>query len=131
MKVSRILIIILLTSAISSCRSVKYVPVETASIDTVYLNRTLRDSVRLVDSVYIKERGDTVWMERVRHLYRDRTLRDTVYVSRTDSVRVPYPVERELTPWQRVKMEAGGCAMAAVLALALFAAGRWLWKGRG
>lgn len=36
-----------------------------------------------------------------------------------DSIRVPYPVEKPLTKWQRWKMNAGGWAMgvAAVLVI--------------
>ena len=36
-----------------------------------------------------------------------------------DSIRVPYPVEKPLTKWQRWKMDMGGLAMgvAAVLVI--------------
>lgn len=42
-------------------------------------------------------------------------------VMQLDSIRVPYPVEKQLTKWQRWKMDAGGCAMgvAAVLVILL------------
>ncbi len=38
-----------------------------------------------------------------------------------DSIRVAYPVEKQLTKWQRWKMDAGGWAMgvAAVLVILL------------
>ena len=34
---------------------------------------------------------------------------DTIF--KTDSIRVPYPAEKTLTKWQRVKMDYGGMAM--------------------
>lgn len=83
------------------CSRVQYVPVETVRTDSVYLNRVERDSIHVRDSVYIREKGDTVWMERWHTVYRDKVLRDTCYMERRDSVAVPYPVERELTFEQR------------------------------
>ena len=153
MKVSRILIIIVTASAIASCRSVRYVPVESNSyvkdsinlIDSIaihYETRT-KDSVRIKDStVIVQDKDGNIIKEKYyRETERYRTLEndynklkqkyEKLKAEKADTIQVPYPVERELTPWQRVKMEAGGCAMAAVLALVLFAAGRWLWKGRG
>ncbi len=79
------------------------------------------DSVYFRDSVYIATKGDTVyltkthWRERFRNVYHVKA--DTVM--QRDSVRVPYPVEKQLTKWQRWKMDLGGLAMgvAAVLVI--------------
>ena len=103
---------------LSGCSRAQYVPVETVRTDSVYLTKIQRDSVTRYDSIYIKERGDTVWLEKYRYLWRDRLVRDTLYVFRTDSVQVPLPVERKLTPWQQFKVELGGWA-AGALSLAL------------
>lgn len=54
---------------ICSCRTVKYVPVETIKVDTTYINKLQRDSIYLLDSVYIKEKGDTVFIEKGRIIY--------------------------------------------------------------
>lgn len=88
-----IVVIILLMSAICSCRSVRYVPVETVRSDTVYLNRVQLDSVYVMDSVFIDRAGDTIREWRYRYIYKYKDKIDTVYVARTDSVQVPYPVE--------------------------------------
>lgn len=108
---------------LAGCRTVKYVPVETVRTDSIYLNRVRLDSVTRYDSIYVRDAGDTVTVERWRYLYRDRRLTDTVYVARVDTVSVPCPVDRELSRWQRVKMELGGWAMGAVLV----AAGAVVW----
>lgn len=34
---------------------------------------------------------------------------------RTDSIQVPYPVEKQLTKWQKMKIELGGWAFGAVI----------------
>lgn len=110
------LVIAALASAfLASCRSVRYVPVETVRTDTVYMNRVERDSVVRYDSVYVREKGDTVWLEKYKYVYRDKWRTDTLYMSRTDTVSVPYPVERQLTRWQQIKQEAGGVAIGGFL----------------
>ena len=38
-----------------------------------------------------------------------------MYVINVDSVRVPFPVERKLSRWERVKQEVGGIAMGIVI----------------
>ena len=110
---------------LTGCKSVKYVPVETVRFDTTYINKVQRDSVVRYDSVYVREKGDTVWLEKFRYVYRDKLVRDTLYMNRTDSVRVPYPVEKELGRWERVKMELGGWAFGIIIVSALVVVGCW------
>ena len=117
-----------LVSAACSCRSVRYVPVETVRHDTLYMNKVQRDSIVKYDSIHVREKGDTVWLEKYRYLFVDKWRTDTVYVSRTDSVQVPYPVERELTRWQRVRMEVGGVALFVLAAGVLGIAGWLAWR---
>lgn len=100
---------------ICSCRTVKYVPVETVKVDTTYINKLQRDSIYMLDSVYVKEKGDTVLIEKYKYLYRDKLVRDTMYISKADSIQVPYPVEKELTRWQQFRMYFGGWAMCIVV----------------
>ena len=109
--------IILLASAIWSCRSVKYVPVETVKTDSVYVNKVQRDSIRLQDSIFVFVKGDTVRIEKYKYLYRDRVVVDTVRLVERDSVQVAVPVEKELSRWQRWKQEVGGFAMAGITVL--------------
>ena len=67
------------------------------------------------DSVFVKSQGDTVYINRYRYKYLDKVRIDTMYVIHVDSVRVPYPVERKLSRWERVKQEVGGIAMGIVI----------------
>lgn len=100
---------------VCSCRTVKYVPVETIKVDTTYINKLQRDSIYMLDSVYVKEKGDTVLIEKYKYLYRDKLVRDTMYISKVDSIQVPYPVEKELTRWQQFRMDFGGLAVCIVV----------------
>ena len=115
--------IVLATLCLAGCKTVRYVPVP--EFHTLYKTRvdTVQrwDSVYFRDSVYMAAKGDTVyltkthWRERYRNVYHTKT--DTIV--QRDSIRVPYPVVKPLTKWQRLKMDLGGWAMgvAAVLVI--------------
>ena len=79
-----------------------------------------RDSVYIRDSIYVWEKGDTVtkYVERVRYqyklqtdtLYKYRSLRDTVYMERCDSIRVEKPVYIEKPRrWYETGLMWAGC----------------------
>lgn len=105
---------------ICSCRTVKYVPVETIKIDTTYINKLQRDSIYMLDSVYVKEKGDTVLIEKYKYLYRDKLVRDTMYISKADSIQVPYPVEKELTWWLKIKIAIIDFVMVVCILVIIF-----------
>lgn len=98
---------VLLVCLCVGCKTVSYMPVTQQLHDSVYVNRWLRDSVYLHDSVFVNQwtQGDTVFVDKVitKYKYKDRWRYDTVAVVRTDSVQVPYPVEKELTKWEEFK----------------------------
>ena len=95
--------------------------------DTVYSVKFRTDSVMLRDSVSVMQEGDTVVITRYKDRYRVRERIDTLYLSVTDSVkvRVPYPVERTLSRWERTKMDFGGFAMGGFV-IVLCVAVAWL-----
>lgn len=99
---------------VCSCRTVKYVPVETIKVDTTYINKLQRDSIYQHDSIYVKDNGDTVTIFRNRYLYHDRYLKDTVYQSFCDTVTQYYSVEKELTSWQKAQIAIGKIAMILI-----------------
>lgn len=115
MRMIKAILIILLMSAIWSCRTTEYVPVEIIKTDTTYINKVQRDSIYQLDSIYILDRGDTILITKTKYLYKDRLIRDTVYRSRIDSVQVPYPVERKLTRWEQIRLDIGGWAMGGFI----------------
>jgi len=113
-------VVVLLILLLCSCRSTRYVPVETVRTDTLYQKVVQRDSIHIHDSVTIREKGDTVMIEHWRTQWRDRLKRDTIYRSRVDSVQVPYPVEKKLTRWQQVCIDYGKITMGATVILVIF-----------
>lgn len=119
--------LILLAMAVTSCRSVRYVPVETVKHDSVYVGKVVRDSVFVKDSVLVVK-GDTVTEYRWKYVFKYKNRTDTLYVSRTDTIRVPYPVEAKLTKWQQFKMDAGGYAIALIIITILVIVGYMVYK---
>ena len=127
-----IIYIILLTSAIwlTACRSVQYVPVETVRTEVQYKDRLQRDSIHVLDSIFMLVRGDTVFRDRYRTVYKDKLIQDTAYIHKSDSVQVPYPVEKKLTKWESAKMELGGWAFGIIIVFALVIAGWLVYRWR-
>ena len=103
---------------LTGCRSVKVVEVENVRTDTTYIRQQMWDSIHVHDSIYVREKNDTVRIERWHTKYIESVRRDTVYQSRVDSVPVPYPVEvkvpRELTKWQKFRLTLGTIAIGAI-----------------
>ena len=105
-----ILYILMAVALLTGCKT-KYIPVpEYHEIVVHHADTLLRvDSVQLRDSVIIRVQGDTITQEVWR--WRDRVKYDTRIVYRdsirVDSVRVPYPVERKQTAWERTMQNVG------------------------
>lgn len=105
----RVLILLLLSVVLLvGCKTVSYVPVTQQLHDSVYVDRWLRDSVYLHDNVFVNRwtQGDTVFVDKVvtKYKYKDRWRYDTISVVRVDSVQVPYPVEKQLSKFEKLKI---------------------------
>lgn len=113
---SRILfwvVVVTACCALFSCRTV-YVPVETVRTDSIFIKQYERDSIHTHDSVFVKSKADTIYINHWRTVYRDRVVRDTVFESRVDSVQNVVEVEKKLTKWQQTKMDVGAGVLYAV-----------------
>lgn len=125
-----VLLIAMALPLLSGCRT-KYVSVP--EYHTEYVNRTdsflKTDSVYMKDSVFVVQRGDTVFCNKV--VYKDRyhniykVKTDSVF--KTDSVSVPYPVARELSKSERRLIDIGKCTIA-VAVLSIVAGAFALWR---
>ena len=148
--------IILLMSTICSCRSVKYVPVE-SSVDSIVVEKLVEvqlppDSATIRALLECDENGKVVlsWLDIANSknaqaqltidslgnlLAKVRTQQDTIYlpskeVTVTKEVKVPYPVEKELTRWQQMKLELGGWAFGIIITAALITVGWLIYRSR-
>ena len=108
----------------SSCRQVKVLTVTEYrdSVRTEY--RTDSVVVYARDSVYIRERGDTVLVDKYHILYRDRLLRDTLYIG----TEVEKPVVTEVEIPTRYIPKWVWWLLACNVALAVYGAVRLYMK---
>ena len=119
------LIILVLFLCLQSCKTTKYVPVETVRTDSIRITQIQRDSIHVTDSVYIIQRSDTVFREHWNTVYKEVSRGDTAYIERIDTISVPYPVEAQLTSWQTTRIRLGE-VLLVVLVLGIIAAVVWL-----
>lgn len=146
----------ILVTALCSCRSVKYVPIENSS-DSVVVEKLVEvqlppDSATIRALMECDENGKVVlrWLDIANSrnaqaqltidslgnlLAKMRTLPDTVYLPSKEvtvikEVKVPYPVEKELTRWQQMKLELGGWAFGIIITAALIIVGWLVFKSR-
>ena len=105
--------------AMGSCKSVQYVPVETIKHDSVYITQHSKDSIYLHDSIHIVEKADTVLIERWHTRWRDRVRTDTIYISKADTIQIPYPVEREMSKSEKMYINIGKWSVGVITGLFL------------
>ena len=116
------LLALMILGLLTSCKT-KYVTVPEYHTEYVYRTDSiqLRDSIYMQDSIYIIKSGDTVTTYKIKYVYRDR-YRDVVKVDsfiKTDSIRVPYPVEKEISFIKKLRFGVNGLLVGVVL-LVLF-----------
>lgn len=133
----------------------EYVGADTTALLRIvdYLREQVRSKDRAIDSlmqsysekIVLNDKGDTLRRDRERIVYRssyrekelerELTRRDSVIKDlrtqlesvKSDSIPVPYPVERKLSRWEQTKMDFGGFALGGV-AVALCIVVVWLVK---
>ena len=115
---------------LTGCTTTKYVPIETVRTDTMKVTKYERDSIYIHDSTIVREKGDTMLIEKWHTRWRDRWMHDTVYQSRVDSIPKPYPVEKrvpaELTWWQQTRLHLANILLYAMLAFGVFKLAKFL-----
>ena len=92
---------------LTGCRT-QYVPVETIRTETERVVDIQRDSIYVLDSVFVREVHDTVYITKWRTEYKEALRVDTFNVVHVDSINTIVEVEKKLTMWQKAKMSIGG-----------------------
>ena len=107
----RTIVILTLLLIFNSCRS-RHLPIsKNNTADSLRAISVRSDSIVVHDSIYIVERGDTVFQYKYKYIYRDRVLHDTLHHHRCDTITQFVEVEKQLTFWQEKKMEIGSLVM--------------------
>lgn len=119
-ELARIITLIFLATILYGCKSIQYVPVETTKRDTTYLSQTKIDSIYHRDSIYVERKGDTVYLSKYKYLYKYIEKHDTLWREKTDTIQVVYPVEAQLTKWQKIKINMGEYLIAAIVLIVIW-----------
>lgn len=121
MLLAALVVAIIVCVAIGGCTTVREVTVERVRTDTLLQSSNIRDSIYLRDSVIVREKGDTLIVERWHTAWRERLVHDTVYRTHTDTLvsiseRVK-EVRKPLTWWQQMRMAVGDVAVIGSVVL--------------
>ncbi len=93
--------------AMSSCTRTVYVPQTTIQRDSIYITQYKRDSIYMHDSILVLRVRDSTIVEKWHTKYIERLNTDTLYIEKADTLRIPYPVEKELSTMQKVWIKLG------------------------
>lgn len=74
------LFLLLFLATIISCTTTKIVEVPVETIKTEYIEQVKYDSIYSKDSIYIMQKGDTIYNNKVQYLYKYKYLRDTINI---------------------------------------------------
>ena len=124
-------VVFVIVLMLTSC-SPKVIYVPEVHTDSIYITKHQKDSVWLHDSILVTEKGDTIRVEKWHTKYIERQVHDTCFVTKTDSVAVPYPVKEKLTIKDKFSIYLQ--CMGIVLGILLVCIIIWLitkWTHRG
>lgn len=104
-----IILLFLVSLLFTGCKTTKDIALQDTiiKIDSVYITKFQKDSVHVYDSIFVKQKGDTVWVEKLKKIYVGKAVHDTIYKTKIDTVRTKKTitkteyVEKKLTWWQR------------------------------
>lgn len=106
----------------------KYVAVESVRYDSLYISKMMHDSIYVRDSVFVKEAGDTIFKDKYKYVYVYKNLVDTFYVYKDKEIEVPVPVEKELSWWERQKLNFGGWVIGILFLYVIVKIMKWFVK---
>ena len=104
------LFLLLFLTTIISCTTTKIVEVPVETIKTEYIEQVKYDSIYSKDSIYIMQKGDTIYNNKVQYLYKYKYLRDTINI--TDTIPKIITVKdtqyiNQLYTWQKILIVIG------------------------
>ena len=103
-------LLLFLTIVISCKTTTKVVEIPVETIKTEYIEQIKYDSIYHKDSIYIMQKGDTIYNNKVQYLYKYKYLRDTINI--TDTIPTIVTVKdtqyiNKLYTWQKLLITVG------------------------
>ena len=118
------LFLLLFLTTIVSCTTTKIVEVPIETIKTEYIEQVKYDSIYSKDSIYIMQKGDTIYNNKVQYLYKYKYLRDTINI--TDTIPKIITVKdtqyiNKLYTWQKLFIVIGiGFILYQIIKLVIY-----------
>ena len=118
------LFLLLFLTTIISCTSTKTIEVPIETIKTEYIEQVKYDSIYSKDSIYIMQKGDTIYNNKVQYLYKYKYLRDTINI--TDTIPKIITVKdtqyiNQLYAWQKLFIVVGiGFILYQIIKLVIY-----------
>lgn len=111
----KILFLLFMTLLLGSCKvkeKIVEVPVPQIKTEIKYIDKVKYDSIYLKDSVYIIQKGDTVYNTKVAYRYKYKYWKDTITINKADTITrlqkvTEIKVKNQLNVVQKVLMYIG------------------------
>ena len=111
----KILFLLFMTLLLSSCKvkeKIVEVPIPQIKTEIKYIDKVKYDSIYLKDSVYIIQKGDTVYNNKVAYRYKYKYLKDTITINKADTITrlqkiTEIKVKNQLNVVQKILMYIG------------------------
>lgn len=107
----KILFLLLSVITIVSCKTTtKIVEIPVETIKTKYIEQIKYDSIYSKDSIYIMQKGDTIYNNKVQYIYKYKCIRDTINIR--DTIPTVVTVKdvqyiNQLYSWQKLLIIVG------------------------
>ena len=111
----KILFLLFITLLLGSCKvkeKIVEVPIPQIKTEIKYIDKVKYDSIYLKDSVYIIQKGDTIYNIKVAYRYKYKYLKDTITINKTDTITrlqkvTEIKVKNQLNVVQKILMYIG------------------------
>ena len=111
----KILFLLFMTLLLGSCKvneKIVEIPIPQIKTEIKYIDKVKYDSIYLKDSVYIIQKGDTIYNIKVAYRYKYKYLKDTITVNKTDTITklqkvTEIKVQNQLNIVQKILMYIG------------------------
>lgn len=127
--------LVLLIALLTSCRSAQLpistdLPPQTSTTHIEYRDRLMHDTTYVHDSIFIRDKGDTVYVTRWRDKYTERIQVDTCYTQRTDTIKLVKSVyvKQPLSRWEQTELTIGRFTLWFILVVAIVFCAQVAWK---
>lgn len=107
--------IVWLCIVLSSCTTTKYIEVPKEVVKTEYRDRLQKDTMYVKDSIFVKQKGDTIYIDKWHTQYVEKVRIDTCTIDHYSVETKVITQEKQLTKWESFKMNIGGYCLFLLL----------------